>query len=221
MARRPAPSGIGRRTQILEAALDVFADEGFEGATTKEIAAQADVTQGLIYFYFPSKEDLFFAAFEHQAQRLVEHLDLSSEGSDEPPDVVIHRGLTRFVEAMDSPRSLSVLRIMMRTAAHGEDPEQRGKPLEEVRCRIRELGKRIGATFSAYLDAQIARGALRPVNTALATQIFVSGVMMALMRRASGDEHLARISQQELVDTMVGILLYGLLPQQAVCAHTA
>ncbi|MGZ3639196.1 MAG: TetR/AcrR family transcriptional regulator, partial [Ktedonobacterales bacterium] len=68
MARRPALPGVDRREQILEAALDVFAEEGLNGATTKEIAARAGVTHGLIYFYFPSKDDLFNAAFEHQAQ---------------------------------------------------------------------------------------------------------------------------------------------------------
>jgi AcrR family transcriptional regulator len=35
MARRPAEPGVDRRQQILGAALDVFAEQGYEGATTK------------------------------------------------------------------------------------------------------------------------------------------------------------------------------------------
>lgn len=221
MARRPAPPGVDRRQQILEAALDIFADEGFEGATTKEIAARADVTQGLIYFYFPSKEDLFFAAFTHQAEQVFEHLKIPDEESDAPPTVVIPHAIARFVEAMDSPRSSRLVRIMMRTATQNEGREGQGTPLtplKEARCYIREQAQRIGAMFSAYLDVQITRGGLRPVNTALATQFLVSSVMMAMMRRAAGDETLARISRQELVDTIVGIFLHGLLPQPEAVA---
>jgi AcrR family transcriptional regulator len=221
MARRPAPPGVDRRQQILEAALDVFADEGFEGATTKAIAARADVTQGLIYFYFPSKEDLFFAAFAHQAQQVFEHLKIPDEESDAPPTVVIPHAIARFVAAMDSPRSSRLVRIMMRTATQHEGREQQGAPLtplEEARCHIREQAQRIGAMFSTYLEAQIARGALRPVNTALATQFLVSSVMMIMVRRAAGDEKMARISRQELVDSVVGIFLHGLLPQPSTAS---
>ena len=69
MARRPVPVGMDRRQQILSAALDLFAEHGRDGATNEEIAERAGVTPGLIYFYFRSKDDLFLAAFEHQASR--------------------------------------------------------------------------------------------------------------------------------------------------------
>src|SRR5689334_5241543 len=102
MARKPALVGTDRRQQILEAALDVFAEQGLEGATTKEIALRAGVTPGLIYFYFPGKEELFFAAFEHQAQLAFAQLDFTDEAaSDEPPEQVMRRVVSRFVAFMD------------------------------------------------------------------------------------------------------------------------
>jgi AcrR family transcriptional regulator len=218
MGRRPAPPGCDRRQQILAAALDVFADEGFEGATTKEIAARADVTQGLIYFYFPSKEDLYFAACAQEMKQILERLEPLAE-DDETPEVVFRRAVAQLVEALDSPRSARLLRIMMRTATHIEARERLGTPLEDARCRIREQAQRIGALFSSYLEAQMARGALRPVNAALATHLLVSGVMLTVMRRAAGDEKLAGVSRQELVDTIVGIFLHGLQPQAVVAVR--
>lgn len=47
-----------RRAQILDAAAQVFAEKGFARATTKEIAAAADVSEGTIYNYFASKDEL-------------------------------------------------------------------------------------------------------------------------------------------------------------------
>ncbi|MQA00163.1 MAG: TetR family transcriptional regulator [Dehalococcoidia bacterium] len=47
-----------RRQEILEAAARVFIRRGFEAATMQDIAAEADVSAGLIYRYFPGKDDL-------------------------------------------------------------------------------------------------------------------------------------------------------------------
>ena len=51
-----------RRRQILEAALTVFGQKGFNGANVSDVAAQAGVSQGTIYWYFESKEELLTQA---------------------------------------------------------------------------------------------------------------------------------------------------------------
>ncbi|MGD2040639.1 MAG: TetR/AcrR family transcriptional regulator [Anaerolineae bacterium] len=51
-----------RRRQILEAALAVFVDKGYHAANVSDVAAAAGVSQGTIYWYFASKEELFNAA---------------------------------------------------------------------------------------------------------------------------------------------------------------
>lgn len=48
--------------RILRAALDCFAKRGFEGATTRAIAAQAGVAQGLLTYHYASKQELWQAA---------------------------------------------------------------------------------------------------------------------------------------------------------------
>jgi AcrR family transcriptional regulator len=53
-----------RRDQILHAALQVFAYKGLKAAKIADIAAQADISQGLIHHYFISKEDVFTAVVE-------------------------------------------------------------------------------------------------------------------------------------------------------------
>lgn len=53
-----------RRAQLLEVAKRLFAASGFDGATTKEIAARAGVTEALIFRHFPSKDALYEAVIE-------------------------------------------------------------------------------------------------------------------------------------------------------------
>lgn len=215
MARRPAPPGVDRRQQILEAALDVFAEQGFDGATNKDIAARADVTPGLIYFYFPGKDELFFAAFAHQAEKVFARFQVpeTSHGDDSrPPEQVIREAIGSFVEALDDPRSLSVYQVMMRAVFHSEASERRSRTVEDARCYMREHAQRMGASLRAYLDAEIARGRVRPVNTTLAAYMMMQGIILAAMRRAKGDPDLMALSRDEMVDSIVSICLHGLLP---------
>jgi AcrR family transcriptional regulator len=58
---------IGTRDKILEAALDLFRERGFEQATMREIAGRAGVATGLAYYYFGSK-DAIVLAFYHRAK---------------------------------------------------------------------------------------------------------------------------------------------------------
>jgi AcrR family transcriptional regulator len=64
-------SADARRAQLLDAATHAFSEFGYRGATTKAIAAEAEVAEALIYRYFPSKEALFIAVVERTASRLV------------------------------------------------------------------------------------------------------------------------------------------------------
>ena len=51
-----------RRQQILDSALTVFSQKGFHASNVSDVAAHAGVSQGTIYWYFDSKEELFDAA---------------------------------------------------------------------------------------------------------------------------------------------------------------
>ena len=62
----------------LEAALEVFSERGFDGATTRDIAARAATNLGLITYYFDSKEKLWRAAVDRVFGGLVAALRSSS-----------------------------------------------------------------------------------------------------------------------------------------------
>ncbi len=57
--------GAETRARLIEAALDVFGRQGFEGATTRQIAKAAGVNLAAIVYHFGSKEALYAAVAEH------------------------------------------------------------------------------------------------------------------------------------------------------------
>ncbi|HLM63664.1 MAG TPA: TetR/AcrR family transcriptional regulator [Acidimicrobiales bacterium] len=79
-ARTPRRSADATRERILTAALDLFSELSFDGATTREIAARAGVTQGLLNYHFSSKDDLWRSAVDALYAQLSEALDSRAEG---------------------------------------------------------------------------------------------------------------------------------------------
>lgn len=72
MQRRKArnPQGIYAREKIAQAALEVFALHGYEGASTRDIARAAGVNQGLITYYYGTKQALWKACVDRVFVRL-------------------------------------------------------------------------------------------------------------------------------------------------------
>jgi AcrR family transcriptional regulator len=60
---------MDKRERIIAAAYDVLSEQGYDRASTKEIANAAGVAQGLINYYFPSKELLFAEVFRRETDK--------------------------------------------------------------------------------------------------------------------------------------------------------
>ena len=66
-----------RRQALIDAATAVFAERGYENATTREIAERAGCAEGLIHRYFAGKRGLLLAILEGRAHRVVEDFVLA------------------------------------------------------------------------------------------------------------------------------------------------
>lgn len=62
------------RRKILDRALAEFADKGYGGGSVNAVCAGPDISKGIIYHYFPSKDALYLACVEECFQRLVVYL---------------------------------------------------------------------------------------------------------------------------------------------------
>lgn len=80
-------ASLGAREKILAAALDLFAVKGFDGTTTREIAARAGVNLGLIQYYFGNKDALWKAVVDSVHEGLRANLAATSAGVERIEDV--------------------------------------------------------------------------------------------------------------------------------------
>ena len=62
------------REQILEAARQLFVDEGYEAVSVRKIAERAKITHGTIYVHFKDKDDLLYQVSEEQFSRLLNRM---------------------------------------------------------------------------------------------------------------------------------------------------
>ncbi len=193
-----------RRAQILDAAVTVFAEKGFHRATTKEVAKVAGVSPGTIYNYFDSKEDLLVGIITRLAEQ-------------QRPDEV-------FAQALRSDARDSFV-VMYRLRQ--ELIQQYGAMLQVVLSEVlinREFGERyyreIVVPFleltEQYIQAQIERGQLRPVNAAWAARI-LSAINIGLMLGFVVGEPLllAEMENPErLAEILTDFVFDGLGPQR-------
>jgi AcrR family transcriptional regulator len=116
MTSRRQPPGAGAsergqdtRERLLEAALDVFGRQGFEGASTRQLADRAGTNLAAIPYHFGSKQGLHEAVAVHIAERmvaqlgpLVEALRAEADGPLAPAAVraLLHRLLDRFADIL-------------------------------------------------------------------------------------------------------------------------
>jgi TetR/AcrR family fatty acid metabolism transcriptional regulator len=96
MPRRSSRSEESRRDkrqQILDAATDVFAAQGFHGSRVADIARAADVADGTIYLYFKSKDEILLSIFEETMAQMIAVVTDEIAGLDDPVEKLL-----RFAE---------------------------------------------------------------------------------------------------------------------------
>lgn len=127
-SRLPAPE---RREKILAAALEVFSDRGY-AASVGEIATAAGVTRTVLYYYFPTKNDLFIAVLESLLTQVLKYVAPAAAAADKHEDRAraVIGALIRFAE--ENPRSWKILF----TQDEDTDPE-----VADVLATMEEMGR--------------------------------------------------------------------------------
>src|SRR5438093_10754050 len=83
---RPVDPSLKTRRceEILETAAKLFAKHGYSQTDTQVLADKLQVGKGTLYRYFPSKRHLFLAAVDRVVRKLVDEVDASMAGIDDP-----------------------------------------------------------------------------------------------------------------------------------------
>jgi AcrR family transcriptional regulator len=177
-----------RRAQLLETALTLFAEKGLDATTMRDLAEGAGVAQGLVYHYFRSKEELFYAVIE-QYNPLPQVRELMAGMTGRPAAEALPELAARGYELMRSKHLL--LRVVLREAMTHSG----------VADRISTLREQGFTLLATYLEERVAAGELRPHDTAVAAISFLTPIFVL---------NLLGLPGEPLLSAMVENLLRGI-----------
>ena len=89
-------------TALVEAARELFAQDGFAATSLDAVVAKAGVTKGALYHHFAGKRELFAAVFAAEQLKLIDVVSAASAGSEDPWEA-FEAGCRAFVEACQEP----------------------------------------------------------------------------------------------------------------------
>ena len=198
-----------RRTQILEAATHVFSRKGFDGATISEIARAARLSEGSIYNYFRSKEDLLINIPQHLVQSVLVPLAGDAPVPATPEEA--ERLLRLLAGAMvDRVRAHApFLKVFLSTLPY-LSPAAR-------RAYMQLLPTYAAEVLERFLREGARRGVFRKdLNPVIAARALPGMLLMFLMtQEVLLGRQMIRYGYDEIVPEAVHIFLYGAAPREA------
>ncbi|MET9830814.1 TetR/AcrR family transcriptional regulator [Streptomyces sp. NPDC006385] len=154
-----------RREEILQAALDVFAERGFRGTSIDAVAERAGLTRQGVLHYFPSKKQLLLEVLNYREQLNREHLAGRKAGEDWAGD---------FAEAVafeqDHPSLATVYSVVVAEAVTGQEPAA-----GYVRDRCRSLQEHLTGLLTERYGERLPSG-LSPRTAATAVLALIEGL---------------------------------------------
>lgn len=200
----PPPAAPSARERVLRAALEVFADVGYDAAGTTEVARRAGVTQPLVHYHFATKELLWQAAVAELFARLAE---LGDAGAASLRDL----------------DPVSRLKVMLRryvqfSAAHPEVSRflQREGVRDSARLRwlVEQHARPLSQAIAALLADAQSHGALKHLDVrALSCLIVTAGAQVFTVPALVAAEHDLDVRDPAVIDryadTLIEVLFHG------------
>lgn len=187
--RRAGDSGT--RGAILDAALTLFSERGYDGASLRAIAQVADIDPALIRYYFGDKEALFIATVADRTT-IPERLAGALAGD---PGAVGQRATDAYLRLWDDPDTRPILLALVRSATASPRAADMLQEILGSRIQIHapaatsEFAQRIALAGSHLFGLAAARYILRvPAITALDHDTLVAMVAPTIQHYLTGDD---------------------------------
>lgn len=115
------------RRMLLEAALDAFAEHGFDGVSTRDLAQRAEVSATTLFHHFATKDDLYAAAYEHAVGMAYEHYHAAVEGGTSLADEM-HRMLAAAEVLLTERPAIALLSVRVQIDAEHRSMHVANRP---------------------------------------------------------------------------------------------
>jgi AcrR family transcriptional regulator len=221
-APAPAPRRPGRpralplaeqRRLVVDAALRVFAADGYNGATIERVAREAGTARSSVYELFQGKDDLFIAVVEDAAERVVGHLSEGFRASQDLPlrDFARHS----FSVVFDMvERDRDAITVLLNAERGGIEPPTAMASVAETRRRVLdEINRHTGAARWADIGIEVGSASIM-----LSLMYFGMGEVVAI--RQADDPSWDREALIDLLTefTVGGLFRLGLHPEVLAAA---
>jgi AcrR family transcriptional regulator len=194
-------SSSERRSAILDAAIRLFAERGFRGVTTRELAAVVGVSEPVLYQHFPSKKDLYNAIIEASMdQQYYDALSGLEQAAIEADDRQFFLHLAQEMLCWHRSRP-ELVRLKLFAALEGHDlmdsfHDKQARPFVEI--------------IVGYIRRRVEQGAFRPVDAMAAALMFCGSIAhycnTLLLFRSS----LLQVDESAMVGQTVDLFLNGI-----------
>jgi len=189
-----------RRGQILRGAMELFAEKGFRGTTTREIAQNLGISEALMFKYFPSKEALYRAIIQKRTDG-TEEMFFPKEAIQAKDDRGVFRAIASNLIARNTGDP-TFMRLILYSALEGHD-------LSRIFFENHVMGKT--RLLSDYIRQRIKEKAFKPVPPLLAARAFMGMIIHYVQfREIHGMKSFMKFSQKKAVHTFVDTFLNGL-----------
>lgn len=193
-----------KKLVAIEAAARVFADKGFHGATTQDIAAEMGIQQGSLYYYFKSKEQALQEVCEYGFENYVVRMEKIC-AKDQPFEAKILAIVTSHLSHYRSKHS-----------AMKVHNDQRLYLPPERRVHIKKLGSQYRDLLEQVLNEGIDAGALRSDIDTHFIAYSIIGICNAWGANLIRDDELDLF---ETIEQCSDLILYGTLIANEKCSN--
>jgi AcrR family transcriptional regulator len=191
------------RQEILKAAMELFAKNGFRGTTTRDLASQADVNEAIIFRYFVNKTELYRAILEEKVhegrEEHIKEVERAAQSSD--AQTFLEFLGNKFLERNEQDNTF--MRLLLFSALEGH---------ELADMFLASLAVR--DPMAAYMERQMNQGTFRRIDPYLAARAFLGMFVCHIqMQEIFGQKKKGDFDRNEVVKTFVSIFLEGMKSQ--------
>lgn len=187
----------------------LFARQGFEGTTTRQIAEMARVNEAIIFRHFPTKEDLYWAIIEQRCQTVGRRRMIQQTLETGDDDMAIFSSIAEaFLRR--TRQDANITRLLLFTAL------ERHELADEF---FRKYVVETYETLAQYIRRRIAEGSFRNVDALLAARSFIGMVVYHFqVQEVFGWRKHQDFDAQHVARTLAEIWLKG-MARDAVAAE--
>jgi AcrR family transcriptional regulator len=191
-----------RPQEIVAAAFEAFAENGYAATRVEDVANRAGVSKGLLYLYFDTKEALFRAVIRHVVGKRVNKLIRIVEQSDSSTEAFMRGPMLAFMQGIPGSPVPVVIRLLL--AEGDRHPDLVDFYFENV------VEKGLQA-ISRMVERGVERGEFRPSAVNDLPQLFLAPMMLSMVWKLLFGKR--SLDTDRLMETQLDMIIAWIKPR--------